>query len=361
MAKKHGYWSDGKFIETATLEEATYKWREEQGYEPSGVFKMPGGDVDTRGYGPSSSPSVATPPVEQPITGVSKFWSDAAFQQVVQNSRENRSEKPDHIPGEISAAQQLRAATSGAGPSVVPPEPSGFKPFRGSSPMESERHPMDEVLSSINAVEGVPQADKDLYGQYRAQSYEYQNTLQKREGAQATRAEKQKKYDELVEQVNNNNVFKAGLSGDNLLAFLEYETKQMEELEKMGEELVQEYEVIGLDGQPVSIAPEEPRGLNAVWRALSDVVKPTLQNLESEPLLAYTFTLARQGLELGILSYDRATNVVQAIPAGFRAALLSVDFKPVTFAPPGKKGTKPNKLFKRIKKNMLSKKGVYFS
>lgn len=52
MAKSHGYWSEGKWVETESREEAVYKWREEHGYDPEGVFaieeKYGGGVVDTR-------------------------------------------------------------------------------------------------------------------------------------------------------------------------------------------------------------------------------------------------------------------------------------------------------------------------
>lgn len=36
MAVRHGYWQDGKFIETGTKEEATFKWLESKGYSTEG-------------------------------------------------------------------------------------------------------------------------------------------------------------------------------------------------------------------------------------------------------------------------------------------------------------------------------------
>ena len=46
----HGYWNkEGKFIETASLAEATDAWRKERGYKTGGVYDVGGGKVvDTR-------------------------------------------------------------------------------------------------------------------------------------------------------------------------------------------------------------------------------------------------------------------------------------------------------------------------
>ena len=62
----HGYYNlNGEFVETATREEATDKWREERGYSTGGVYDMGGGEVvDTRKV-KSSAP--ATPQPTAPV------------------------------------------------------------------------------------------------------------------------------------------------------------------------------------------------------------------------------------------------------------------------------------------------------
>ena len=54
----HGYYNlDGDFIETGTLEEATAAWREERGFDPTGVFDMGDGEVvDTRNEAANRAP-----------------------------------------------------------------------------------------------------------------------------------------------------------------------------------------------------------------------------------------------------------------------------------------------------------------
>ena len=85
----HGYYNlKGEFVATASKEEATYKWREERGYNPVGIYDMGGGEViDTRKVKPSkpATPKPTAPAV--PTVGGEQEGYDV---QGIQRSEERR-------------------------------------------------------------------------------------------------------------------------------------------------------------------------------------------------------------------------------------------------------------------------------
>ena len=158
MATQHGWWDDkGIFHPTKTKEESVASWRESKGYNPSGVFDMPGGGtIDTRNVSPSRNQSginlQPAAPVSSPSTGIQHGWWDAnnvfhatkTLEEAVAGWRLNQGYDPrgvfDMPGGQIVDTRKITPQiqeTGGANapqvsglntPDVGPNLPSGYRP-----------------------------------------------------------------------------------------------------------------------------------------------------------------------------------------------------------------------------------------